>query len=56
MFFTQIHKLKGAPEETRMQLAARVEKTIIEREMLLHDVEMHKNYKDLNFELEMKHS
>ena len=33
MFFCVIHKLKGAPQETRRQLAARTEKTFIEREM-----------------------
>jgi hypothetical protein len=33
LFFTAIHKLKGAPNETRKQLAERTEKTLIEREL-----------------------
>ena len=51
LYFSFLHKVKGAPEETQRQLAERTERTLIEREMQLMDVRRYQNFKDDNFNL-----
>ncbi len=48
-----IHKIKGAPDETKQQLAHRTENMIIEREMKLQQInkikDEHEGLKEENF-------
>jgi hypothetical protein len=49
LFFTMVHKLKGAPDETRKQLAERTEQTFIEREMKIMDIKKYEGFKEEHF-------
>jgi hypothetical protein len=44
-----VHKLKGAPDETRKQLAERTEQTFIEREMKIMDIKKYEGFKEEHF-------
>ena len=55
LFFTWVHKIQGAKEETKRQLAERTERMLIEREMRLQDIskikDEHSGFKEENFKL-----
>ena len=51
LYFSFLHKVKGAPSETKRQLAERTERTLIEREIQLMDIRKYMRFKDDNFEL-----
>jgi hypothetical protein len=51
LFFTALHKIKGAPNETRRQLAERTERTLVERELQMMDIKKVEVFKDENFQL-----